>query len=426
MNTPLRWFVFGALAWSVPAGAAAQQTAAEKLRVFLDCNYCDMDFMRTEITWIDYMRDRADAHVHVLVTRQQTGGGGGEYTLEFIGLREFVGRTDTLKYVSTVDDTQDLIRRGLARTVKIGLVPFVAQTPQAKSLEITMPAAATTPATPQRDPWNFWSFTIGMNGETFGESSQNFGSFRGNLTANRTTAAWKINTNVNGRYSENTFEYTIADSLYKTVSITRSYNLSTLIVKSLGPHLSVGGRVGASTSTFGNTSLTFSFTPAVEYNFFPYDQSTRRALTVQYGAGTRYADYRELTIFGEEEETRPIHTLALDYSTRQPWGSVNVGLDGSQYLHDRSKYNVGVSGNTNLRLFRGFSFNVSGGYTRVRDQLHIVGRDLTEEEILLRQRQVATAYNYFVFFGINYRFGSIFNSVVNPRLTTTSGEFIVF
>src|SRR5688572_28215213 len=137
MNTPLRWFVVGALACCAPAGAAAQQPAAEKLRVFLDCNYCDMDFMRTEITWIDYMRDRADADVHVLVTRQQTGGGGGAYTLEFIGLREFVGRTDTLQYVSTVDDTQDLIRRGLARTVKIGLVPFVAQTPQAKSLDVT-------------------------------------------------------------------------------------------------------------------------------------------------------------------------------------------------------------------------------------------------------------------------------------------------
>src|SRR5687767_13405592 len=129
MNTPLRWFVVGALAWCIPAAVAAQQAADEKLRVFIDCNFCDMDFLRTEIGWIDHMRDRADAHVHILVIRQTTGGGGGEYTFEFIGLRQFTGRADTLKHVSTVDDTQDVIRRGLARVIKVGLVPFVAQTP---------------------------------------------------------------------------------------------------------------------------------------------------------------------------------------------------------------------------------------------------------------------------------------------------------
>src|SRR5688572_4435247 len=138
MNPPLRWFVVAALAWSVPAAVAAQQTAAEKLRVYLDCNYCDMDFMRTEITWIDYMRDRADAQVHVLVTRQTTGGGGGEYTLEFIGLRQMAGRADTLRYLASSEATSDIIRRGLSRNIALGLVPFVASTPMGANLTVVM------------------------------------------------------------------------------------------------------------------------------------------------------------------------------------------------------------------------------------------------------------------------------------------------
>src|SRR5262245_15480433 len=70
---------------------AATATPSGALKVFLDCNSCDEDFLRTEITFIDYMRDRTDADVHILVTTQGTGGGGTEYTLKFIGLGRFAG-----------------------------------------------------------------------------------------------------------------------------------------------------------------------------------------------------------------------------------------------------------------------------------------------------------------------------------------------
>ena len=39
----------------------------------------------------------------------------------------------------------------------------------------------------------------------------------------------------------------------------------------------------------------------------------------------------------------------------------------------------------------------------------------TTEEVLLRQRQLATGYQYFVNFGVSYSFGSILNNIVNPR-----------
>ncbi|MGH7464512.1 MAG: hypothetical protein ACREK1_04995, partial [Longimicrobiales bacterium] len=84
-----------------PAGLLrAQEPGSEPLRVFVDCSnfYCDMDFLRTEIGWVDYMRDRADAQVHILGTSESTGGGGRRYTLEFIGARSFDRHTDTLTY----------------------------------------------------------------------------------------------------------------------------------------------------------------------------------------------------------------------------------------------------------------------------------------------------------------------------------------
>jgi hypothetical protein len=404
---------------------------AQQIRVFVDCDwYCDMDFIRTEIDWVDYMRDRADAQVHILVATEATGGGGRRHTLEFIGLREFAGRADTLVYTSTADDTPDLIRRGLTNTIRIGLVRYVAGTPLANRLTIGIadppraPGAAEAAAAQEHDPWDYWTFRLGMNGYGNGESRQQFYNGSANLSANRTTEAWKISLSGNGSYNEQNFELQDAQ---KIKSVTRRYTASSLIVRSVSPHVSVGGRALATTSTFGNIGLSLSFTPAVEYNFFDYAQSTRRQFVVRYGAGMRYFDYRDVTIFGELEETRPIHTLDVGYATRQPWGSVDIGASVSQYLHDSSRYNANLGGGlSEIRLFKGFSFNLYGNYTRVKDQLALPAGDLTPEQILLRQRELDTDYRFFVSIGIGYRFGSIYNNVVNPRFgTSTGGQTII-
>jgi hypothetical protein len=69
-----------------------------------------------------------------------------------------------------------------------------------------------------------------------------------------------------------------------------------------------------------------------------------------------------------------------------------------------------------VRLFRGLSFNTFASYNRIRDQIDLPGNAATKEEILLRSVQLPTGYSYNVNFGFTYRFGSIFNNVVNPRM----------
>lgn len=61
--------------------------------------------------------------------------------------------------------------------------------------------------------------------------------------------------------------------------------------------------------------------------------------------------------------------------------------------------------------------NVFGNYALVRDQITLVRGSLTQEKMLLRRRELATDYRLRVSGGISYRFGSIFNNVVNPRFT---------
>ena len=120
--------------------AAAQQAAPPKremVRVFLDCDRCDEDYLKKEVTFIDYVRNREDSDVHVLVTTQETGGGGTQWTLKFIGLGPNLGSDQTLTYNSPQTATSDEVRSGFAEVFKVGLVRYAAQSSIADRLRVT-------------------------------------------------------------------------------------------------------------------------------------------------------------------------------------------------------------------------------------------------------------------------------------------------
>ena len=104
----------------------------------------------------------------------------------------------------------------------------------------------------------------------------------------------------------------------------------------------------------------------------------------------------------------------------------SVRSRGSQFLSDLSKNQISLFGITRVRLFRGLSFNFFGSVSRVRDQLFLPKGAASDEEILLRRRQLETSYTYRLSGGFTYRFGSIFNNVVNPRFGGGGRTFIFF
>jgi hypothetical protein len=404
-------------------GAPAAPTGAA--RVFLDCNFCDFQFLRTEITFVDYMRDRADADVHVLVTTQDTGGGGTEYTLKFIGLGRFAGVEQTLKYVAPQTATSDERRKGLAEVLKQGLVRYASETPVAPRLKVTFDSAGAkaAQADAKKDPWNLWVFRTNFGGSFDGEQSNKSRSLRGSASANRTTDGWKLSFSSSMNYRSNTYALSETETF---TSISRNFDTSALAVKSLTSHWSAGLVANAQASTFLNYDMRTRVAPGMEYNFFPYSQSTRRMLTVQYTVGFDSLDYKEETIFGKQSEKLIDHRLGTSLSLRQPWGTASSSVDFSQYLTKPDKYSIEAYGSTNVRLFKGFSFNVFTSLARTRDQIYLRRGEASTEEILVRQRQLATGYRYYVNFGLSYSFGSIFNNVVNPRFGGGGGDFFFF
>ncbi len=398
------------------------------VRVFIDCQgaSCDDEYFRTEIAFVDHVRDRKDADVHVLVTGQTTGSGGREDSLKFIGLGRFQGVDASLVYAASVDATSDQVRKALVQHLTLGLVRYAAESPAGPKLSVkyTPETAKTGGQSRQegRDPWDFWVFRVSGNGFFDGEESTSSESFGAAASANRTTEAWKVNLSFNGRY--NSSRYDLGDGEIFT-SITKSYDGSGRVVKSVGTHWAAAVTGQASRSTYSNQDLAVGGGGGVEYDLFPYAESTRRQLRFQWtGAVTAY-NYTEETVYGKMSETVPTQSAGVSLDLKQPWGQVSTMLDFTQALNNLSQYRLGVYGGVDVRLFKGFSLEVSGDYARVHDQRYLPKAGASDEEILVRMRELATGYRYFFVVGISYSFGSIFNNVVNPRFGNSGGGMTI-
>jgi hypothetical protein len=193
--------------------------------------------------------------------------------------------------------------------------------------------------------------------------------------------------------------------------------------RSLGPHWSFGVDGEVASSTFGNTRVLAQTAPAVEYSIFPYREYATRQFVIQYQVGVEHARYNEVTIFDRLRETNGRHALSANLDVRQPWGSLEAGVEWSQYLHDRSKYRMEFDGEVSLQLVRGLSLDFEGFASRIRDQLSLPRRGATPEEVLLQLRELQSGYEVRFSFGIRYSFGSLFNNIVNPRFGDRGGDF---
>jgi hypothetical protein len=406
-----------------PPPAAGQAVAPDidemkktAIKVFLDCDGCDLDYIKTEITFVNYVRDRLEAQVHVLITTQATGSGGWEYTVTFIGQNECRDLTDIQKYFSAQSDTEDDVRRGLVRTLKLGLMSYVGRTPIACRIAVdyTKPGASG----PVRDRWNSWVFGLTGSGYFSGESTYMSRMVDFSFSANRVTLGSKVKLGLSVDNSKQRYE--IEDATITGKSSSRQ--ASGLFVKSLGEHWSAGVSFDVESSLYSNIDLGLEVAPAVEYNLFPYSQSTRRQLRALYSLALNPVRYTELTVFGKLRETLLKQELSLTLDLREKFGTISVSAEGSNYLHALNQYRVDTFGIVNLRLYKGLSVYVLGGKSWYHDsQRSLLGREPTYEEQLLRLRELPMTSNHFVAVGFQFQFGSIFTNVINPRFGSTGG-----
>ncbi len=354
------------------------------------------------------------AQVHVLITDQQTASGGEEFTLKFLGRKDFAGENDTLIFISVFSDTDDQKRRGLKKIIEAGLMRYVARTPVITNIDFIYDADQDVQfILPISDPWNFWVFNIGLGGGFETEESRSTFNILTNFDADRVTDKWRFRSHADYGYEEENFSDEQDGNIKSTL---RELEWNTFLVKSLNTNWSAGIFDNVDMTTYKNIKFGLEIGPAMEYNFFPWKESENRIFAIAYYAGLRHFQYFEETIYNRTDETHPFEALVFQIDVNQPWGLIRTGLEGSQYLHDFSKNRLEMKIDFSFRLTRGlfFSFELEG--KMIHDQLYLPKGDANLEEILLKRRKLATTYEMSSGFTLSYTFGSIYNNIVNRRL----------
>lgn len=345
----------------VPTQAPAAQPA--RLRVYLDCD-CFREYVRSELTFVDHVRARESADVHVLGQSRETGGGGREYSLRFVGVARLSRFDLDLKAVTTASDTEDMRRRAVRSTLAAGFLTYISRAGLPGRLEIDVKEAEGAPPRAGDDPWNFWVYSLRASAELQAEESQREWEWNVSGSADRVTENWKMSLGARAEQSIETFDLDEDDPFE---SRRHNRQVSGVIVKALGDHWSFGVLGELSSSSFENRSLMVGAAPAIEYNVFPYSQYTRRQLRIQYYMGPVYARYYEITLFGKLRETRGLHALNITFDQREPWGTLQARFSLEQFVPETKHYRLEFNGDVNIRIIRGLSLNIEAGASRIRD-----------------------------------------------------------
>lgn len=381
-------------------------------KLFLDCSTCDQQYYRQEINYINFVRDRRLANVYVLVRTINTGSGGIEFTLEFIGQNEFKELNDTLQYVAPANQANAITREALRDKIKIGVLPYVIKTPLCEKLIYSIESEQKDMDVNQvKDKWNFWTFNISSNSWGNGNAyNTNLGT-NVNLSANRVTEQLRTET---GLFGFGNYQRFVVNNEIVT-GLQLNWGGYHFTAKSIGKHWAAGHSATYFSSTVQNLRHSTSYYGTVEYNIFPYSEATRRQLRINYRLGGRYQDYYNKTIYNKNYSWFTLHSLVVSYNQVEKWGNIGLAMGGFHYLNYLKNYNLSINPSINWNPAKGLSIGLFGGFTLVNDQFFLSAEEISDSEVLLNQRALATNFNFWGGFNINYSFGSIYNSVVNVR-----------
>jgi hypothetical protein len=206
------------------------------------------DYIKKEIPFINYVRDRKVADVYIISTQEITGSGGSVSTFFIVGQGKYTGMADTVKCNISPDETTDIKRAKEVKGLKMGLVRYVQKTPLSQFMDINFSEPLSE--TVSSDKWNSWVYAVNLYAYVYGQSTYNINYLSGSLSANRITEKSKFESRLgldietdNIKYEEPGFDTTYV-SIYKQKSGYLSY------VRSINNHWSAGGSMNVLSFTY--------------------------------------------------------------------------------------------------------------------------------------------------------------------------------
>jgi len=384
-------------------------------RVFIDCNRCDYDHIRREIPFVNYVREPSQADIHLFITDRETGDGGRRYELSFIGRREYTDINFEVEQTVERNATESERREEINNVIRMGLFPYMLRSKGSAGFTLSYNMADDDPSTDTAvdDPWRYWVFEIYAGSLSLDmESSQTEFDSRWGFYANKVTEEWKIQFRPYFNYSYDEIERSNGETIE---SRRHRHGIESYAIRSINSHWSTGLFANYRTRNDQNLRHQVEILPGIEYSLLPYDIATRKEIKFSYRIGYSYQDYYDKTIFNKSEEHLLNQQLTATVGIEQPWGSISSGLVGSHYFHDFEKRRAEFFGRISVRLYEGLSVSAGASFEMIQDQLSLRIGNASLEDVLLRQQEISTDFEFSGFIALSYTFGSDFANIVNTR-----------
>ena len=383
----------------------------DKIKVFLSCN-CDDSYIKQNTLLLDYVRDRTLSDIEVFVFDISNASSGRNFTFEYKGKNDFQNKENKISTNITQNLTFNEAREVLLKTYKMGMVHFLQNTVFQNQVDVSFNDQMDVPQEMSFDQWKNWVFEISGSFNFENEESINEEEYNVGFDIDRVTEMWRVRSYFRQRRAVKFFS---GDEENFTSERNSTY-FSGSLVKSISDHFSTGIFGSYQKDTFRNYKSFFNFSPALEYNFIPYNEVLTREITLAYKLGYNFYEYLEETLYGFLDQKMFNQSLTLNLRFREKWGSIYSYMVASQFLDQPDQNRLTLNNNINLRIVRGLSLRISGSFQLIRDQINLPKGEASIEDLLLRQRQISTNYQNRISMGLSYTFGSIFNNIVNTRL----------
>ncbi len=392
---------------------------SQKLKIFYDCHAwsCNNTFIKQNLPEVEFVRDRNFADVHILMVSEANGSGGQTYQIDFLGQHDFKNIQEKLSFSTGSDTTQEQLRNKLLKYLQLGLMKFWIKNGLADKITLQIQTEKKQPEK-EIDKWNNWVFKIGANGWFNGDSNSSYQNLNGYISAKQIKEKNKFMFSLRYNLGKNTYQFGATE----IESEKEFFYIGLSQIWGINQHWSYGLFTRFNRSKFSNYKSAVELYGGLEYNIFPYKESSKKSLIIATKIGGLYNKYFEKTVYNKFDEQLWRVKFFLNGNIVKKWGSLYAGFDYGAYMHDFKLNAMGFNLGTNLRIAKGLNFNTNAYYGISHDQINIAAGDRSLEEILLTQKELQSGFEYYFSIGLSYSFGSIYNSIVNPRFDSSDGH----
>ncbi|MET0390387.1 MAG: hypothetical protein ABW321_30725 [Polyangiales bacterium] len=401
------------LAKPQPPAAPPVKTHGTKVpRVFLDCTECSVDYYRQQLNYFDWVRDRYEADFALSIVTRNASNGGSANTITLRHPKQ-PSQPNIVRVVTTQPGDQELtIRELLVDAMLRCLYEALRGTPHERAFTLELPRREVEALDAVVDGWDHWVFGGELLGELNAENNMFFLKLDGLVNIRRITETSKFRSTT--RYSRRTSSFTLEDD-ERVTGFASSLMQRLLYAHSIGHHWALGAMVAGMRDQPDNMKLHIHGGPVLEYNVFPYEENASHQLRFAYQVGAWYSHYFERTILGRRRETRPYHALSVVLDLNEAWGSVQLLGQANSFINEPSLWRFTAGINFSVSVVAGLALTFTGEASWIEDQISLRGRDLTDREIFLETSELQKNFNITSLFGFSYTFGSVHNTIVNPR-----------